>query len=109
MSQEPLHNRLVQSIRLEMPNYVSDDMGGFTTQWVLLKQVFAEVIATGAAGGSAGAHPRPTYARYSMTIYPDALITLPLRVVWKGLIMEVSSIEDHHNHMVLQAETEISQ
>ena len=105
----PLHNRLVHSVRLEVPNHVTDGAGGFETSWVLLKQVFAEVVPAGSSSVSGGVHVQPTLARYRLTLYPDAAISLPLRVIWKNRALKVNSIEDHHDHIVLQAETEISQ
>jgi head-tail adaptor len=104
-----LHNRLMHSVRLETPSLTSDNAGGFTTQWVLLKRVFAEMIPQGQASYSGGAHVQPTISRYRITLYPDPVIALPLRVIWKDNALHVTHIEDHHTHLVLQAETELSQ
>lgn len=104
-----LHNRLVHSVRLETPTVVSDQTGGFETQWAPLKTVFAEITPAGQASTSGGTHPSPLYAQYRLILRADSAIALPLRAIWKNQVLHVTYIEDYQSYLVLHAEMEIAQ
>ncbi|QQP93561.1 phage head closure protein (plasmid) [Skermanella sp. TT6] len=95
MARQIQPGNLSERVLLQAEVHTPDGGGGYTVAWTTVTPLWAEVIAqTGKAGEVVHAEQTQPRDRYRITIRNRRGITVDNRLVWRGLVMNITDAAD---------------
>lgn len=90
-----LAGRLRERVRIERRGTLVSPTAGLSDEWHLVAERWAEVVPlSGSPLSEVASETWVTSRRWRVTIRPGVPLELPLRIVWRGLIMRIAGLDD---------------